>query len=108
MGKELQSAIKFFVQNLEAFVWITAILFFAVSPIPAGEHFTICPLSLAGFQHCPGCGLGRSMILLFHGHITESFNMHPLALFAVLVLLLRIIIVFRNNFRYRKQLNANA
>lgn len=108
MGKELQSAMRFFVQNLEAFIWITALLFFTVSPLPAGEHFTMCPLSLVGFQHCPGCGLGRSMILLLHGHIKESFNMHPLAVFALVLLVGRIIIGFRNYFRYQKQLSANT
>ncbi len=108
MRKELQSVIKFSVHNLEAFIWITAIIYFAISPLPTGEHFTICPLSLAGFHHCPGCGLGRSMILLLHGHLTESFNIHPLSVFAFVVLVVRIIIVFRNYFRYQKQLSINV
>jgi hypothetical protein len=107
MGKDLH-LVKFLVHNLEAFVWIAAILYFAVSPLPSGEHFTICPLSLAGFEHCPGCGLGRSLILLLHGHLTESFNMHPLAVFALIVLIVRIIFIFRNYFRFQKQLSVNT
>jgi len=98
--------VKFLVHNLEAFIWIVAILYFAVSPLPSGEHFTICPVSLAGFEHCPGCGLGRSLILLLHGHLTESFNMHPMAVFALIVLVVRIIFVFRNYFKFRKQLSV--
>jgi hypothetical protein len=105
MRKDLH-LVKFLVHNLEAFIWIAAILYFAVSPLPSGEHFTICPLSLAGFEHCPGCGLGRSLILLLHGHVTESFNMHPLAVFALLVLVVRIIFVFRAYFRFQKQLSV--
>ncbi|MFA5971568.1 MAG: DUF2752 domain-containing protein [Lentimicrobiaceae bacterium] len=98
--------VKFLVHNLEAFIWIVAILYFAVSPLPSSEHFTICPVSLAGFEHCPGCGLGRSLILLLHGHLTESFNMHPMAVFALIVLVVRIIFVFRNYFKFRKQLSV--
>jgi len=104
MFKEMQKTGSFVVHNLEAFVWITAILYFAASPVYSGGHFSICPLSLAGFQHCPGCGLGRSMILLLHGHIAESFSMHPLAIFALAVLIARIVYVFRNYFQFRKQI----
>lgn len=105
MIKDFKSFWNFMVHNLEAFIWIAAIIYFAVSPLPSGEHFTICPLSLAGFQHCPGCGLGRACILLLHAHITESFNMHPLAIFALAVLTARIVIVFKNYFEFQKQIS---
>jgi len=32
-------------------------------------HLTLCPLALAGFHWCPGCGVGRSMILALHGQV---------------------------------------
>lgn len=99
--------VKFLVHNLEAFIWITVIIYFAVSPMPTGDHFTICPLKLAGFEHCPGCGLGRSLILLLHGRIIESINMHPLAIFALPVFATRIVMIFRNYYKYRIQLSAN-
>jgi len=104
MLQKIHTAVRFLIQNLEAFIWIAAILYFAFSPIHAEGHFTICPLSLAGFQYCPGCGLGRSMVLLLHGHIAESLRMHPLVVFALGVFVARIFIVFRNNFRFRKQI----
>jgi hypothetical protein len=104
MSQRIQTAVRFLVQNLEAFIWIAAILYFAFSPVHSEGHFTICPLSLAGFQYCPGCGLGRSMVLLLHGYIAESLRMHPLALFALGVIVARIFIVFRNNIRFRKQM----
>lgn len=107
MSINIRGLVKFFVHNLEALVWITALVYFAVSPLPAGEHFTICPLSLTGFEHCPGCGLGRAIILLLHGHVEESFNMHPLAVFALGILLMRIVHVFKNYVKYQKQLTAN-
>ncbi len=103
MYKAINFTGNFLRQNLEAFAWISAILYFALSPVHSENHFTICPLSLAGFEYCPGCGLGRSMILLLHGNVSESFATHPLALFALVILAFRIIIVFRNYFQHEKQ-----
>jgi len=91
-------------QNLEAFIWLMVIVVFSVSPVQSGNHFTICPLSLAGFEHCPGCGLGRAMILLLHGRVAESIEMHPLAMFALGLLIIRIVTVFMNFVKFRKQL----
>lgn len=104
MFKDFKSFWKFLVHNLEAFIWLAAIIYFALSPLPSGEHFTICPLSLAGFQHCPGCGLGRAMILLLHGQVTESISMHPLAIPALALFTIRIVIVFKNYLKYQKQI----
>jgi hypothetical protein len=106
MISRIQITVNFVLHNLEAFIWLAVIVFFALSPISSGEHFTVCPLKLAGFEHCPGCGLGRSLILLLHGHVTESFRMHPLAIFALAVLSARIVIVFRNYFQFQKQIAA--
>lgn len=106
MIRELKQASIFFAHNLEAFIWITAIIYFALTPVHSGVHFTICPLSLAGFEHCPGCGLGRSMILLLHGYVADSFKMHPLAIFALGVLMARVFIVFKNYTKYQKQIFA--
>lgn len=107
MVTELRRTGTFLTHNLEAFIWITAIVYFAVSPVQAGEHFTLCPLSLAGFEHCPGCGLGRSVILLLHGHVAESLQMHPLAILALAAFTTRIGIIFRNYFRFQKQIAMN-
>jgi hypothetical protein len=103
----MHKGINFLRRNLEAFIWLAAILYFVASPVHSEGHFTICPLSLAGFQHCPGCGLGRAMILLLHGRFTESLGMHPLAPFALAVLVARIVIVFSNYFNFQKHLTAS-
>jgi len=96
------------VHNLEAIVWIGAIMIFALSPLPSGEHFTFCPLSLAGFEHCPGCGLGRAMILLLHGRVSESISMHPLAIPALALFSARIVIVFKNYVNFQKQITPKT
>jgi hypothetical protein len=98
------NARTFLTQNFEALVWLAVIIMFAVSPVHTGDHFTICPLSLAGFEHCPGCGLGRALILLLHGRLAESFEMHPLASLALGLFILRIVTVFRNYVKFQKQL----
>jgi hypothetical protein len=104
MSRKLNLTIKFMIHNLEAFIWLAVIIYFAVSPIHNAGHFTICPLSLAGFQHCPGCGLGRSIVLLLHARVSESIAMHPLGIFALTIFTGRIFVVFRNYFRFQKQL----
>jgi hypothetical protein len=108
MNTDLRSSGKFLVHNLEAIVWIAAIIVFALSPLPAAEHFSICPLSLAGFEHCPGCGLGRAMTLLLHGRVSESISMHPFAIPALALFATRILIVFKNYFNFQKQITPKT
>ncbi len=105
MSGKIDQTIKFFIHNLEAFVWIAVIIYFAISPLAKAGHFTICPLSLAGFQHCPGCGLGRSIVLFLHGNVSESIAMHPLGIFALSIFIVRIFVVFKSYFRYQKQIH---
>jgi hypothetical protein len=75
----------------EAVIWFAGLAFLALQPIDVQTHFTLCPLALSGIEWCPGCGLGHAITLLFHGEFVSSFNVHPLAFFAVIVLSLRII-----------------
>lgn len=102
--KSIHKVGDFVLKNIEALTWLTVILLFAFSPIPSEEHFTICPLKLAGFEHCPGCGLGRSIVLLLHGKVAESISMHPLGIFALGIFAARIVTVFKNYFKYQKQI----
>lgn len=58
---------------------------------PTSHNFSVCLLSVAGFKHCPGCGLGTSIAFLFDGDFVASLQTHPLGLLAVGVLGVRII-----------------
>lgn len=98
------TSLHFFLQHLEAIIWIVVIMGFAISPVNSESHFTLCPLQLAGFDHCPGCGLGKSMILLLHGRIHDSINMHMLGIPALLILSWRIVTVIHSAKEYRKTL----
>ncbi|NJM24561.1 MAG: DUF2752 domain-containing protein [Bacteroidia bacterium] len=74
----------------EAIVWLAGLVFLASQP-PGGSHFSICPFSALGFEHCPGCGLGKSVAYLFRGEWAASFAAHPLGIFAVIMLSFRIL-----------------
>lgn len=81
----------------EALIWICGLSALAMW---SGEtHFTLCPLKNAGLDICPGCGLGRSIALLFHGEFAASLRAHPLGLFAVIVLSFRIVNLTKQYFR---------
>lgn len=92
----------FFLQHFEAIIWITVLVYFAFTPVVSDAHFTICPLKLAGFNYCPGCGLGRSLMLLLHGRISESIQMHPLGIPALAILIWRIASVIMVAKKFRK------
>lgn len=83
---------------VELIFWITAFVFMAVAhPAAANEgaHFTLCPLANLGADWCPGCGLGRAIIHLFHGNLRESFEYHWFGIPAVLIIGYRILILGR-------------
>lgn len=88
--------------GLEGIIWITALIYLAFFVNPFETHFTICPLANAGFEHCPGCGLGNSISLFFNGYFKDSFNTHILGIPAVLVILHRIYSIIKFNLKKEK------
>jgi hypothetical protein len=75
-------------QKKEAVIWISALVFLAVSD-PSVHHYTVCPLDNLGFSYCPGCGLGRSVGYFFRLDIESSFLSHPLGIPAVILFIHR-------------------
>jgi hypothetical protein len=92
----------------EALVWIAGLAVLAVMEPGAEAHFSVCPLALAGFEWCPGCGLGRSITFLFHGDLHHSFESHPLGLFAIIVLLFRIVQLIKSNTEFYGKNNRHS
>jgi len=101
-----RAAFLFISRNFEAILWLAVLLVLLLSPIPTGDHLIICPFRLVGFQHCPGCGLGTALCLLLHGYISESVEMHPLALLALPILVIRTYTIFRDNYKVQKSFNS--
>jgi len=95
--------------GFEAAIWIGALLYLTFIHNPGETHFTICPIKNIGLDFCPGCGLGNSISYILHGDIFKSLLSHPLGLFALLVLILRIFHLIKNNWSsYGKYSTANA
>ncbi len=88
--------------GVEGFIWIASLFYFAFFVNPYEVHFTICPLSNLGFDHCPGCGLGNSIALIFRGDFNQSFSTHILGIPALLIILHRIFSIIKFNFRKEK------
>lgn len=81
--------LHFLRQHFELIAWITGLLGLALAD-PSEHHFTLCPLSNLGFEFCPGCGLGRSISYLFRLDVAASWQQHPLGIFAIITLFIRI------------------
>jgi len=85
--------------GFEASVWISGLVYLLLFHAPGEAHFTICPLSNLGFEFCPGCGLGNSISYIFKGDFIASIHSHPLGIFALIIITLRIITIIKNNRR---------
>ena len=97
--KNLLSNVLGFVKviGLEGFIWIAALVYLSLFVNPYENHFTICPLSNAGFEHCPGCGLGNSIALFFRGNFSQSFAAHFLGIPALIIILHRVYSIIKFN-----------
>lgn len=73
----------------ELFCWVGALLFIFFSD-PNASHFSLCLFKYAGFNYCPGCGIGHAITFLLHGELIKSLNAHPLGIFALIIILFRI------------------
>ncbi|MFZ1518189.1 MAG: DUF2752 domain-containing protein [Ignavibacteriaceae bacterium] len=93
--------------GLEGLIWISSLLYLAFFNNPFNQHFTICPLSNAGFEHCPGCGLGNAVSLLLNGYFIESFYSHILGIPAVVIILFRVYSIIKFNLSRNKSLTKS-
>src|SRR5687768_2582376 len=101
-GFHIFIVLNFLKKNIELSVWICALTALAIMP-PSNTGFSFCIFRLMGFENCPGCGLGHAISHLFHGDISASFSAHPLGIFAVAVILIRIYKLIQLHFNKSKQ-----
>jgi hypothetical protein len=60
----------------------------------------LCPFKLLFHCPCPGCGITRSIMALWHGDLLLSFRFHPLGVPVVLIAVALVLQPFiRNTFR---------
>ncbi|MEO5909030.1 MAG: DUF2752 domain-containing protein [Ginsengibacter sp.] len=74
----------------ELTAWILALALLALMDPATNAHYSFCIFKFIGIKYCPGCGLGHSISFLFHGDLYKSFSAHPLGIFALIVILIRI------------------
>lgn len=81
--------------NLEAIMWFIALVYLMfINPYEL-HHFSFCLFNISGIDFCPGCGIGRSISLIYHGDFLASLKMHPLGFFALAVISYRIVTLLR-------------
>jgi hypothetical protein len=98
----LKNILDFLLKNFEGFFWLSALMLLALMS-PALEAPSLCAFHWLGVESCPGCGLGHSISAAFHGQFAASIDYHPLGIFAILILSIRIFSVFNAYFKYQKQ-----
>ncbi|MBS2211130.1 DUF2752 domain-containing protein [Carboxylicivirga mesophila] len=86
--------------HLEAYFWLIALVSLAFSSPDNATHYTLCIFKNLGFDFCPGCGLGHGIAYLFRGQLLESWQAHPLALLAVVILVVRSINILRKDIKF--------
>lgn len=90
----------------EAVLWVVGLVALAFME-PTGEHlFSLCPWSWVGLSFCPGCGLGHAIAFLARGEWLASWEAHPLALPAMVILVWRVAVLLRQ-FLYFKSISLN-
>jgi hypothetical protein len=74
-----------------------------IDPFASG-HLNLCLFSLAGIESCPGCGVGKSISHIFHGNLMHSIETHALGIFALVIIIYRIISLLYKNYKLNKTL----
>ncbi|MFL9481528.1 DUF2752 domain-containing protein [Chitinophagaceae bacterium LWZ2-11] len=82
-------SIHFLKNNFELLFWIAAVitLYFLND---AGNAPSLCFFKFIGISWCPGCGIGHSIHSAMHFRFSESFRYHPLGMFALIIIFIRI------------------
>ena len=86
----------------EAIIWIVALVYLLLVNPYQTQHYSFCVFKLAGFNHCPGCGLGRSIAFIYHGDFLNSIKSHPLGIFALSMILYRIVTLLSRSTIFNK------
>ncbi len=82
--------------KLEMLIWISAIGFLLLINPYNQDHHSLCFFKNLGIEFCPGCGLGRSISLIFRGDLSGSFQMHPLGIPVLAMILMRVTKLIRD------------
>ena len=88
----------------EALCWMMGLVSLVFLNPTAPHLFSLCPFSWIFENGCPGCGLGRAIAFLYRGQWQASWQAHPLAVPALLLLSRRIYQLVKN-YQYLRSYN---
>lgn len=74
----------------EAVLWSIGLIYLLFINPYQPQQYTLCPFHNLGIDFCPGCGLGRSISLMYHGDFIHSLKSHPLGIIAFVLIASRI------------------
>ena len=79
----------------ELLFWLGGLAYLAfIDPEGSGLP-SLCILKAVGITYCPGCGMGASISYVLHGDVSMSMASHPLGIFALIVIVHRIILLLK-------------
>jgi len=87
----------------EALLWSIGLFYLLFINPYETSHVTLCPYKNLGIEFCPGCGIGKSISFFFHGDLLHSIKTHPLGIITFVLILGRIIHLFRKKYFIKKQ-----
>ncbi|MEN9448622.1 MAG: hypothetical protein RJA25_1912 [Bacteroidota bacterium] len=76
--------------SIELFFWIISLIYLGCIN-PSESHFSFCVFKYLGINWCLGCGIGHSISYLLHGELFQSIHSHILGIFALAIIVYRII-----------------
>ena len=65
---------------------------------------SLCPIKAITGLECPGCGITRMFVALFHGNIYQAFRYNPLV-FIELPIIFILLFLYKYKKEYRKVIN---
>jgi len=103
----VKTFIKYFKKiDIESLFWLSAFIYLSLINPYTPKHLDMCLFSLVGIDNCPGCGLGKSISMIFHGDFAASFNAHPLGIPAIILIVKRIYTLLKNRINLSNKLEV--
>lgn len=79
--------LRYIKANFELYFWLSALVALYFMNV---RSESLCLFRFAGFNWCPGCGLGHALNAALHFNFASSFNEHPFGIPALLIIVNRI------------------
>ena len=87
---------RFLLKYNELLFWFTALALLFFMPV-AKPAASLCISTLLGLGKCPGCGIGHAIHEALHLRLQSSWQYHPLGIFAVIVIFIRLKQLLQSN-----------